>query len=321
MKVSELKKRKICLSFLLGAILLTGCSNAQLESAKVAIDEYNTQIVVYNESVQSFNDTIEEIQIKNSELQSALDEAQEVINKGESPFDEKTLENLKEVMADATEMKVDIPDKFPVFEELSVDEKAKKSELKNLEDQAIADTNEMKSVKVPELPEIPDYSSKIKDISDAKLIYEDSIQGLKQITAPTDEFVLERLQGVDTISEMDAVSEDNDPNGQLNKQGGYIGCIYFRDTQVDWSELYVEAGKDNVIDVGCEGGGAIEIFNTVEEAEVRNTYLASFDGTGFASGSHYVYGTILIRTSNELSGTKQLELTDKIVNSLIRVDH
>ena len=107
----------------------------------------------------------------------------------------------------------------------------------------------------------------------------------------------------------------------LKKQGGYIGCIYFEDTQVDRNELYIEDGKDNVIDIGCDGGGAIEIFNSAKEAETRDTYLGSFDGTGFASGSHYVYGTIIVRTSNELNGSQQLELTDKIVNELIYVEH
>ena len=120
---------------------------------------------------------------------------------------------------------------------------------------------------------------------------------------------------------MDAVSEEHDPNGQLNKQGGYIGCIYFTDSQVNRSELYIEDGKDNVIDVGTDGGGAIEIFATAEEAKVRDTYLAGFDGMGaFSSGSHYVEGTCIIRTSNYLSGTQQKDLTSKITEALITVD-
>ena len=78
--------------------------------------------------------------------------------------------------------------------------------------------------------------------------------------------------------------------------------------------------KENVIDIGTDGGGAVEIFATPEEANVRNDYLASFDGGMFVSGSHYVEGTCLIRTSNYLNGTQQKELTAKITEALIAID-
>lgn len=60
------------------------------------------------------------------------------------------------------------------------------------------------------------------------------------VTAPSDAFVMERLKRVDTILAMDAVIEDNNPNQQLNKQGGYIACIFFSDQQVDRSKLYID---------------------------------------------------------------------------------
>ena len=72
--------------------------------------------------------------------------------------------------------------------------------------------------------------------------------------------------------------------------------------------------------MGTDGGGAIEVFATAKEANVRNDYLASFDGGMFASGSHYVEGTCLIRTSNYLNGTQQKELTAKITEALIAID-
>lgn len=175
-------------------------------------------------------------------------------------------------------------------------------------------------MEVPSTPEIPDYSDVISVVESAQKTYEDSIQGLKQVTAPSDDFVMERLQRVDTITMMDAVTEDHDPNGKLGKQGGYIGCIYFRDSQVDQSKLYVDGDPNDVIDVGTDGGGAIEIFSKVEDARQRDTYLGGFDGTAFSSGSHYIVGTLLIRTSDQLTGTKQLELTDKITQALIVVN-
>lgn len=38
------------------------------------------------------------------------------------------------------------------------------------------------------------------------------------------------------------------------------------------------------------------------------------------SGFHYVIGTVLIRTSDELTGTHQLEITDKIKEVLTLID-
>ncbi len=298
---------------------LAGCSNKALESAKATVEEYNTQAGMYNESIVPYNEAVLEISKKDAELQEALDEAQEVINKGEVPFDENTLSDLKDAMSAGREVKIEVPDELETYEEITVDEKAKKSELEHLTEEAAADTETMKDSTLPKVPSVPDYTDEIQTISDKRQAYEDSIQGLKQITAPADEFVIERLQQIDTITEIDAVTEEHDPNGMLNKQGGYIGCVYFRDSQVDWSQLYITDGEDDVVGVGCDGGGAVEIFKTAEEAEVRNTYLGAFDGTALASGSHYVYGTILVRTSNELSGTKQLALTDKIVQALVRV--
>ena len=139
----------------------------------------------------------------------------------------------------------------------------------------------------------------------------------EKIMAPSDEYVLERLRLVDTITEAEAVTEDHDPNGNLGKQGGYIGCVYFRDSQVDWSKLYIEDGKDNVIDVGTQGGGCLEIYANTKDAEKRDAYLAGFDGTAFSSGSHLIVGTVLIRTSNELKASQQKALTEKISNALV----
>ena len=137
---------------------------------------------------------------------------------------------------------------------------------------------------------------------------EDETEGLA--VAPTDDFVMERLSLIGTITDMAPVTEDHDPNGQLGKQGGYIGCIYFQDKQVDRAANYIT--EDDVIDVGTDGGGAIEIFKTKEEAAVREAYLATFDGTGFSSGSHKIVGTCLVRTSTYLTASQQNALTDQI---------
>ena len=305
---------------LIMVLSFTGCGNKALEAANEAVDNYNAEVSVYNETIAPYNSIIQEITAKNQELQDVVNAAQDALNKGETPFDETTTATLKDAMAAALDSKISVPEAIPAYNELAVNENAKRDELEAITAQATADIEAMKAFTLPDMPAVPDYSDAIQNVVSSLQAYEDSVQGLKQITAPSDDFVMERLQRIDTITAMEAVTEDHDPNGKLNKQGGYIGCIYFRDTQVDWSQLFIPDGEDTVIDVGCDGGGAIEIFENVDDAQSRDTYLGGFDGTAFASGSHYVYGTIIVRTSDELSGTKQLELPDKIVQALISVE-
>ena len=52
----------------------------------------------------------------------------------------------------------------------------------------------------------------------------------------------------------------------------------------------------------------------------RDQYLAGFDGTMLSSGSHYVAGSVAIRTSEHLTATQQKELTQAIIDELIRLD-
>ena len=312
-----MKKKLLALIMAMTMISLTACGNA-VDSAKQSVGTYNEAVQTYNEQAGDYITAAQATVDANQELNDVMTAAQEVINKGEEPFDEETLTTLKTAMSTASDKQVADPELLPVYEEVTVDESASKEDLKAVKEKAEADTKAIQEVVIPgEIPEVPDYSEDITAITETQKAYEDSIQGLKQITAPADDFVMDRLKNIETIADMAPVTEDHDPNGQLNKQGGYIGCIYFKDTQVDRSKLYIE--NDNVIDIGTDGGGAIEIYTTKEEATSRSDYLGTFDSTGFASGSHYVYGTIVIRTSNYLTGTQQKELTQKILDELIKV--
>lgn len=149
-------------------------------------------------------------------------------------------------------------------------------------------------------------------------------------------YVIDCLKTVDDITDIEAATEDHDPNHGLNKQGKYIAAIYFRTSSLnivqdeEWGYLYLEnvngnkevlvldEGEDinSPVDVGTGGGGQIEVYRTVEDAETRDEYLASFDSSVLASGSHIVVGTMVIRTSDYLTATQQQELTDAIVNAL-----
>lgn len=127
---------------------------------------------------------------------------------------------------------------------------------------------------------------------------------------PSAEEVKEAISAIDSITEIGIVTEENDPNGQLGKQGGYTGCIYFVDSNAPEIE-----GTDT-IEKGTDGGGCIEIYSNSSDAKKRNDYLAELDGGIFSSGSHCVLGTLVIRTSNELTASKQKALEQAIIDVL-----
>ena len=124
--------------------------------------------------------------------------------------------------------------------------------------------------------------------------------------------IIKCLQKVPCIIEIEAVTEDNDPIGQLNKPGGYTALVYFSYALVDQQEVY----GDDLIDKGTDAGGCIEVYTTEKDANKRNEYLAAFDGGVLSSGSHKVVGTCVIRTSDELTISQQQLLESNIIFAL-----
>ncbi|MBE6883799.1 MAG: hypothetical protein E7487_04275 [Ruminococcaceae bacterium] len=136
------------------------------------------------------------------------------------------------------------------------------------------------------------------------------------VNNPTEEYVIECLEKVPNIIEISAVTEDNDPNGNLNKDGGYTSQVYFSVSLVNQNTV---SGTD-LIDKGTEAGGSIEVYSTVKDAEVRNEYLSGWDNTILNSGSHSVIGTVVVRTSDKLTATQQKELETDIITVLTASD-
>ena len=134
---------------------------------------------------------------------------------------------------------------------------------------------------------------------------------MEQITNPDEAFVISCLEQIDGITGYAAATEDNDPNGKLHKQGGYTSAVYFSYDQVNQSLV----SGNTIIEKGTEGGGQIEVYATAEDAQRRSDYLGSFDGTALCSGSHTVLGTILIRTSDQLTATQQKELEAALIEA------
>ena len=237
-----------------------------------------------------FNAAVKEVEAKNTELTSAMNDAQKILDKKEAVYDNTTKEAFITALSDAKAAQRKIPD-LP-----------KKT----------ADIN----AETKKLSEPLDYSSVINAISEKQTAYQNSGLQMKQITNPNEDFVSQRLKGIPNISGYQAVTEDHDPNGNLNKQGGYTSTVYFSTPLIDQSSVY---GND-IVDKGTECGGAIEVYASEKDAEKRDSYLASFDGAGMLnSGSHKVLGTIVIRTSTKLTATQQNEFTNNITNKLLEL--
>ena len=237
-----------------------------------------------------FNAAVKEVEAKNTELTSAMNDAQKILDKKEAVYDNTTKEAFITALSDAKAAQRKIPD-LP-----------KKT----------ADIN----AETKKLSEPLDYSSVINAISEKQTAYQNSVLQMKQITNPNEDFVIQRLKGIPNISGYQAVTENHDPNGNLNKQGGYTSTVYFSTPLIDQSSVY---GND-IVDKGTECGGAIEVYASEKDAEKRDSYLASFDGAGMLnSGSHKVLGTIVIRTSTKLTATQQNEFTNNITNKLLEL--
>ena len=222
-------------------------------------------------------------------MDKIIQDAEKSLKTNELPLDNSTKANLDNVLKQSQNDMVIVP-KIPT---------------------KTSDIN--KSIK--DLPKTVDYSDNQKELKLALSNFKESINKNKLVTNPSSDFVIKKLKSIPTITGVEAVTESNDPNGSLNKPGGYTSAIYFTD-----SEVQDQIDGSDIIAKGTDAGGQIEVYKSPEEAQKRNTYLSAFDGVGlFNFGSHEVCGTCVIRTSSKLTATQQKELTKKIVDSLTQL--
>lgn len=249
----------------------------------------------HKEAVEAYNVVVSDIQEKTDQLDGEIKKLQELVDNEDKPLDETTIDAAKEALKNAGASKIVIG-KMP---------KATKDILS----------------RTKELSTPVDYSDELTALSTAYTNLENSKKQYKQVVNPSEEFVMQRILTVDDVADARAVTEDQDPNGNLHKAGGYTSTIYFESKTVNQSDVYV-SGKyaDVLIDKGTDAGGAIEVYENVEDAEKRRDYLATYDGTIYANGTHTVIGTVLVRTSNELTATQQKELEQKVIDALTRLE-
>lgn len=273
------KKKKFVLVGLIGLVIMVFAGGYWYTQFKVPHDK----------AVSKFNAAQQTVQLENQKLDDAVLSAQEILDSNETPYESSVFTELQTTISSAKESKRSVP----TLPEKTVD--------------IIEATDK--------LNEPLDYSETIAELEIKQLEAENSIQQYAQILNPTGDFVVLRLNDVPSIQEIQSVTEENDPNGQLNKQGGYTSAIFFSSVNVNQNDLI----GNSVIEKGTIAGGSIEVYNTIEDAEARNNYLSAFDGGFLSAGSHNIVGTVVVRTSDELTATQQKDLESEIVNKLVEL--
>ena len=293
-------------------------------AASSAVDAYNAAAQEYNEKSAPYNEAAAAISQANGDLQSVLDDAQKVLDAKGEPYEPSTRSKLERAVKKADRALVEVPVQLDSLEMYDPPESLNIKDLESLRQEADTALTAAKeaTARIPDVPEIPDYSRLTEAVLTSQKAYEDSVQKLSNVTAPPDDFVMERLGTIRDIEQCAAVTEKNDPNGLLGKEGGYTGCVYFLEKHVDKSLLPEQASeKDNVdaVGIGTEGGGAVEIFRTKEEAEARIQYLTFFEGSIMDPGYSSQEGTCVIRTSLHLDDEQKEELTEAVRKALLNV--
>lgn len=244
------KSKKIAISAVVLAVLACAVFFFTIWSARQAasnaVDAFNAAAEKYNSEIEPYNKAAEEIASANEELQKVLDRAKKDIDSGDEAYEPDKLDDLKKEMEEAQKLFAEVPTRIDPFDMLSVTASFNSSELAVQQQEAEASLAavEEAELRIPEIPEVPDFSDAKKRVTEKCEAYEKSVQMLKNITCPPDSFVRERLQKIDTVVQAGAVSEENDPNGLLGKEGGYTGCVYFLDERIDRSLLPAEAFRE-----------------------------------------------------------------------------
>ena len=247
------------------------------------------QSATYKQAVSDYEAATVSVEAQNAKLGAAISDAEALIAKGETALDASLIPALETAISETKAAKYTVP-------EMPKDEEA-----------IVAEVATLNSV---------DYSGVLENLSAAKESLETSIKQYALVNAPSEAYVISCLGKVTNVVDISAVTEDNDPNGNLNKAGGYTAQVYFSSDLIDQNSVY----GTTVIDKGTDCGGSVEVFLTPEDANNRNEYLAAFDGSILSSGSHTVIGTVVVRTSNELMASQQKEMEANIIAALTAIE-
>jgi hypothetical protein len=251
---------------------------------------YFVQEEAQKKATDDYNVEVSRIKEQEDQLETAINTAELLLASNEVPLDTQKISDLQSSIADGKSAIQDIPT-LP------------------------SGTDDINKLVTNTLSKI-DYLIITKEVTDKTDSLKTSIEQYKQVNNPSEEFVIQRLKRVEGIIDISAATEDNDPNGHLGEVGGYVSQVFFSDEMVDQSQVKGATLNNR----GTAAGGSIEVYETAEYAKKRLDYLASFDNTELATGSHSMIGTILVRTSVRLSASEQQDLEQRIIYELTKIE-
>lgn len=250
----------------------------------------------HDAAVAEFEAAAVQADMHNEELRSAIDSAQAVLDLEKDAYGDDAKNNLQAAIAQAQAALITIPDMPSSTEEI----------------RAVAES--MKSV---------DFSHHVSTLEVKRLSFENAIKQLEQITAPAEDFIIERLKLVSTIIDTAAATADADPDGMLGQDGGYRSAVFFSDSRVDQEALSRQGRYTNeILDKGTDAGGTVEVFDSVEAATERSRQLdeiALGQTAQAGTGKHHVLQTIVIRTSALLTEAQHNDLVDSIKTAFLEI--
>ena len=320
---AKLKKIAMIVSCVVGATTIVAILLLSLvikPAYKEATVVYDNAVTIYNGTIAKYEAKSAQIAAENEKLTAAIEELQSIVSSGEKPYDLDVILAANTVISEGKVALVDIP-------------KWSSKDIKAAEDYNVFQSSIMRkdaeSVKiyVAELADIiesmqvPDYTATIEIVNKGREALEFSIKQMKQVTCPSESFVLERVDNIREqagITDVIALTEDSDPENYIGKAGWYTAKIVFRHRDVEHYGL--ENGLLSLNEVGNPAGGCIEVYRTEEDARRRADDLKSQEGTVRSPGARVVCGTMVIRVSDDLKTSYQQELLALIVNEMLRVE-
>ncbi len=253
-------------------------------SASNAVEAYNAAVREYNAAIAPFNEAASGIADANNTLQGVLDAAQAVLDKGEKAYEPDTQDELESAVKKAGKAFAEVPVQIDPLEEQALPVSFSTKELAQHEAETALNAVGEAREKIPDVPDVPDYKKELDAVRTAQKKYEDSVQKLANVTSPPDSFVMERVEKIKTVAAAEAVTADNDPNGLLGKNGGYIGCVYFLDERVDRDLLPQEAfAKEHK--KAAEDGDDAGSESSEEAAASAGTEESSSDDAADSTGA------------------------------------
>lgn len=243
----------------------------------------------YVTAINDFGTAVASVKSKNTDSDATVSNADTLVNNKDTALDETLRPALETSISVTKAVKCDIPEMPSALEEIE------------------AKTEEFKKI---------DYTDALAKLDIAYKALDKSIKQYALVNNPKESYIIGCLKKVTNVVSISAVTEDNDPNGHLNKAGGYTAQVYFSSDLVNQSSV----SGTTVIDKGTECGGSIEVYSTLEDVKKRNDYLATYDGGIFASGSHMVIGTCLVRLSDKLKASEQTAMVKNITKTLTYVE-